>query len=349
MGTAHRLQEWKEWTSSEIGDAADFLVRRFGGIGLGAIDLDRLSPDVPKILLVDGLNEITSPVGAQILHLLDELVRDQINLSVLVADRLIRRELPNPARWSIGTLLPLSQDEVRRHLGEKVDVKPGGILTSPFFLDAALRYRVEGHRRSQTSERFLILHGGVDELHLDRVAAAAFDAYQRSRSRVFDRAVFAGLAGEAATTALERSNTLMPPESGRRYFAHHILHDYLAARYFAQRPVEEWTAQALSELSFDASSFDAVELVFEQLDEERADLFLQQLYDWNLYAAGYALAQARDTDACVGTERGPSSSPCWRKSASMPFLQRGKRRTMRWHSCSCPTRDHSVMRHPLRR
>lgn len=300
--TGADYETWTEWTSNEIGDAADFLVRRFGGLDLGAIDLDRLPPDASKILLVDGLNEITSAVGAQVLQLLDELVRNQIKLSVLVADRLIRRELPSPTRWSIGTPLPLSEDQVRKHLGDDVEVKPGGTLTSPFFLNAALRYHVEGQRRSQASESFLIVHGEVKEEDLDRTAAAAFDAYKRTRSRVFDRAPFVELAGEAATTALERSSTLVSAADGTSYFTHHILHDYLAARHFAQWPARDWTPRALSQLSFDSSSFDTVGLVFEQLDEKRADLFLRQLYDWNLYAAGYALAQAHDADGYVGPE-----------------------------------------------
>ena len=229
-------------------------------------------------------------------------MRDQINLSVFVADRLVRRELPNPTRWSIGILLPLTIKEVCKHLKSNIETEPDGVLTCPFFLDARLKYQVEGLRRSQASHNFLINHAGVQEGELDRVASAAFDAYQRSRSRVFDRAEFAELAGEPAMTALESSNTLVSASNDRRYFLHHILHDYLAARFFASLRTECWTSQTLLELSFDSSSFDAVALVFEQLDEERADQFLRQLYDWNLYAAGYALAQARDTDVCVGVE-----------------------------------------------
>ena len=300
--TGGDYEDWQGWTSGGVSDAADFLIRRFSGLDLGAIELDRLPPDLSKLLLVDGLNEITSPVGAQVLQLLDELVRDQINLSVFVADRLVRRELPNPTRWSIGILLPLTVKEVSKHLKSNIETEPGGVLTCPFFLDARLRYHVEGLRRSQASQNYLINHAGVQEGELDRVAAAAFDAYQRARSRVFDRAEFAELAGEPAMTALESSNTLVSASNDKRHFLHHILHDYLAARFVANLRTLRWTPQTLSELSFDSSSFDAVELVFEQLDEDRADQFLRQLYDWNLYAAGYALARARDTDACVGVE-----------------------------------------------
>jgi hypothetical protein len=294
--------EWKKWTSSEIGDAGDFLVRRFSGLQIGAVELDRLPPGTAKTLLVDGLNEIVSPVGAQLLELLDELVRDQLNLSVLVADRLTRRDLPHSARWSIGTTLPLSKDEVQRHLGSDAKIEPNGILTSPFFLDAALKYQVKGLRRSEASERFLIVHGGLKGSDLDSVAAAAFDTYRRLRARVFSRAEFAVLAGEGPTSALEQSHTIVTTSEGKSYFVHHLLHDYLAARHFARLRSEEWTPEALSIISFEASSFDAIELVFEQLGQQRADLFLRQIYDWNLYAAGYALSQERDADTSASKE-----------------------------------------------
>lgn len=300
--TGGDYNDWADWTSNAIGDAADFLMRRFGGIELGAADLDRLPPRVSKILLVDGLNEITSAVGAQVLQLLDELVRNQINLTVFVADRLIRRDLPNPLRWSIGTPRPLSVEQVMKHLGRVSNVQANGILTSPFFLDAALKYHVEGHRRSEASERFLTVHGGLKEAELDAVAAAAFAAYQSSRSRVFSRAAFIDIAGIETTTALELSHVLVPMPGGKSYFLHHLLHDYLAARHLAKLPSEDWTSQALSEISFDSSSFDAIELVFEQSSGQKADLFLRRLYDWNLYAAGYALGQARDGDESVSLE-----------------------------------------------
>lgn len=294
--------KWEEWTSQEIGDAADFLLRNFGELGVGAVELDRLSPSVRKILFVDGLNEITSTVGLQILQLLDEMVREQINLSVLVIDRLIRRDLPNSPRWSLGVVLPLTDAQIRQHLGKAADPGFGDILSSPFFLDAAMRYGLGAKRRAAASEEFLLAHGGLKRNDLDTVAAAAFDAYRSSHSRVFDRSAFLEKAGAMPVAAMERSRTLISTADGKSYFRHHLIHDFLAARHFAQWPTQYWTPQSLSELTFEASSFDAVEMVFEQLPADRADPFLRQLYDWNLYAAGYALAQAREADATVGIE-----------------------------------------------
>ena len=166
-----------------------------------------------------------------------------------------------------------------------------------------MRSGIEGNRRSQASRRFLIQHGGVAEAQLDSVAAAAFDAYSRFRSRIFDRAAFSLVAGEESVRALELSNTMLSNADGTSYFVHHLIHDYLAARHVASwhsRQPDATYPRRFS--SFDASSFDAVELVFEQLDGKRADQFLRQLYDWNLYAAGYALAQSQDRDASASVE-----------------------------------------------
>jgi hypothetical protein len=212
-------EEWKKWTEFDAADATDFLLRKFSGHSIGVIELDRIAPHLTKIVLVDGLNEITSPVGEQVLQLLDELARDQINLSVLVADRLIRRSLPNPTAWALGTPLPLSQEQVQHYLRRKGPIEP--ILTCPFFLDAALRYGIQGARRAEASRQFLVEHSQVADIELDRVASAAFNAYCRSRSRVFDMGEFEQEAGYHNAVALKQSNTLLIDTAGRAYFAHH--------------------------------------------------------------------------------------------------------------------------------
>lgn len=292
---------WADWTSDDIGNGADFIVRRFAGLEIGAIDLDRLPPEVEKVIFVDGLNEITSKVGGEILIVLDGIVSNQINVSVIVADRLIRRDLPNSKRWRIGTPLPLSEAEVRKHLGGEVQLKVGDARTSPFFLDAELKFGVGGGRRTATLDRLLRTHSDLEEADLGAVAVAAFDAYRRSRSRTFDRDSFEEIAGSALLESLEQSGTIAS-HGGKSYFVHQILHDYLAASHVAHLSDDLWIPELFRVLSFDASSFDAVELAFEQLNQNHADVFLRKLYDWNLYAAGYALAQAREADETVGRE-----------------------------------------------
>lgn len=293
--------EWAEWTRDNVGDGADFLFRRFSGLGLGAIDIDRLPPKSRKIVFVDGLNEISAKVGLEILAVLDEIVASHINMSVLVADRLVRRELPNLNRWWIGSPLPLAHDEVRKHLGKDAVLSTDDIRRSPFFLDAELRAGSGGSGRAATLERLVRQHGGLSETELLVVSEAAYNAYLQSRSRMFGREAFELAVGQPIIAKLKESGTVCFTEAGG-FFQHHIVHDFLAAYYVSKQDADTWGPLLFRTLSFEASSFDAIELAFELLDRNHADIFLQKLYDWNLYAAGYALAQARESDDPVGPE-----------------------------------------------
>lgn len=299
--TGADYDSWKEWTQDNVGAGADFLVRRFSGLGLGIIDLDRLPPNVRKIIFVDGLNEITAKVGLEVLTVLDEIVAYYMNTSVIVVDRLVRRDLPSAPRWWIGTPLPLSAAEIRRHLPKGDAVVENDLRSSPFFLDAALRSGTSGERRATMLQRMVHDHSGLADAEVEAVAEACFAAYSAARSRMFDVVVFQDRVGQPVLDKLEQSGAIKIVGTNA-FFQHHIVHDFLAAMHVARLETNLWTPEVFRALSFDASSFDAVELAFEQLAEAPADLFLQKLYDWNLYAAGYALAQRRQGDAPVGLE-----------------------------------------------
>jgi hypothetical protein len=116
------------------------------------------------------------------------------------------------------------------------------------------------------------------------------------QTRTFSFEAFAAIAGPGVAAELADCGVLVRTGADSAQFSHHLLHDYLAARHVSELPEAGWTPATLNTISFDASSFDTVALVFEQLDEGRADDFLRRLYDWNLYAAGYALGE-RPTDA----------------------------------------------------
>lgn len=299
--TGADYEGWKEWTQDNVGAGADFLVRRFSGLGFGIINLDRLSPNIRKIIFVDGLNEITAKVGLEVLTVLDEIVAYYMNTSVIVVDRLARRDLPSPGRWWIGTPLPLTDAEIRRHLPKGAAVVENDLRSSPFFLDAALRSGTAGERRVTMLRRMVHDHFGLTEAEIGAVAEACFAAYSAARSRMFNVVAFREKVGQPVLDKLEQSGAIRV-DGTNGFFQHHIAHDFLAAMHVAGLDSALWTPRLFRELSFDASSFDAVELAFEQLAGAPADLFLQKLYDWNLYAAGYALAQRRQGDAPVGVE-----------------------------------------------
>ena len=132
---------------------------------------------------------------------------------------------------------------------------------------------------------------------------AAFQMYvlNSPRSRIFEKNFFERISSAAVLKKLEGSGVIVS-KGGQSYFDHHIVHDFLAARHFAHLETDEWNASNFRSLSFDGSSIDSLELTFEQLDSDRADLFLRALYDWNLYASGYVLAQASYASGSVGME-----------------------------------------------
>jgi hypothetical protein len=147
--------------------------------------------------------------------------------------------------------------------------------------------------------RMVYEHFGLVDGEVGAVAEACFAAYSAARSRMFDIVAFREKVGQPVLDQLKQSGAIRI-DGTNGFFQHHIVHDFLAAKHVARLDPNLWTPALFRDLSFDASSFDAVELAFEQLAEAPADLFLQKLYDWNLYAAGYALAQRRQGDAPVG-------------------------------------------------
>jgi transcriptional regulator with XRE-family HTH domain len=135
-------------------------------------------------------------------------------------------------------------------------------------------------------------HSGLDGADLDRAAAAAFGAYSDSRARTFSLRSFRDRSSPSIVERLTNSGTLIPEAEDAAHFSHHLQHDYLVARYVAALPPEEWTHRTLEIMTLEQSSFDPVAMALEHLAGDRADAFLRSLYDWNLYATGYALGES---------------------------------------------------------
>lgn len=284
-------QSWNEWTSSDIGAGAAFLLERFSQPKVDALALDYLPPTVKKLLVVDGLNEVMAPVGQRILQALDEFAGDQVGLSVLVADRLTRRSFASPSRWALASVLPLAPEVVAQHYnGPKNDS-----LSTPYFLDAAISKQSVGDTPSQIHQRFLVNHGGLAAGELDTLAAAAYGLYAETGTRTFPFADLVAKTGQDLANRLVQTGVIVKvAHADDSQFAHHLLHDYLSARSVAGLPYEDWTPAVLRTISFDGSSFDTISMVLAQLGHQQADKFLRCLYDWNLYAAAYALADLTD-------------------------------------------------------
>jgi hypothetical protein len=279
-----------------------FLLKRFASPHVSAVRLDLLPADEKKVLLVDGLNEITSDVGLEVMLALDEFVGTLLQVSVIVADRLTRRAFPNVERWRLVTLRPLEQATVKdaleripnmRKAYEASDETTKSILAVPFFLDETLRTKQLAASATEALNRFLVEHAHLNEGELDRAAAVAIKMYVDSRGRMFSLAAFSTAAGESLAEKLQASGILVedgPTELA--HFAHHLQHDYLVSRYLAAHQ-EEWSKDTLDVVSFKAASFDTIAMTLEQIDTGPADDFVRGVYDWNVYGAAYAVIEAR--------------------------------------------------------
>jgi hypothetical protein len=171
--TGADYQKWVLWTASGLGEGAAYLFEHFASPPTSLLALDLLPPNIKKLLIVDGLNEISGPVGQQILTLLDDVVRDQIGTSVIVSDRLVRRELPSQHRWALGHVLPLSQEEIAKHYAsiDTASASDRETLSSPYFLDVAIKNGLRGTGRAQWNEVFLKEHGvSLSDDELDQVS-----------------------------------------------------------------------------------------------------------------------------------------------------------------------------------
>ncbi|MFF3090216.1 NACHT domain-containing protein [Streptomyces nojiriensis] len=247
------------------------------------------------IVLADGLNETSREYIGPALRALDELARRYPFLSVVVTDRLARRTV-NSNRWLLSTVLPLQQEEIQRVwvASHKVAVLPAdlGLLTRPFFLDRALKSEHMGASGAATLEVFYRGVLGIADDALEKVSFAAMHEYRQNQSRIMDLARFTKLAGKRNTKCLAESGTLK--EKGESaWFVHHLLHDFLAARYLANNP-KDWNSSSFDQATLGAVSFDALRLAVEQIEGvDRVDCFISLVYDWNYSAAGYSLIDGR--------------------------------------------------------
>ncbi|MEM9439088.1 MAG: HEAT repeat domain-containing protein [Pseudomonadota bacterium] len=278
-------------------EAIDFLLRRFGSGDKDVADLDFLPARQEKVLIIDGLNETPGSVADDIVSACDQAASLMINCSVIVSDRLVRRRLNGDDRWYFAMPLNVDIEEARRHL----DVDAFGpaaqrLLDSPYFVDKGMKGALKDSPLA-TIRDFVESRGKLDAVGMAIAAKSAFTAYRHDESRSFDLARFSGEAGAAVAQTLQEGGVLCALPGGRVAFNHHWVHDYLAAKYLASHP-DLWSFEhrhaSLDSLTFKANSFDAVAFALEQMDGDAKNGFLQAVYDWNPYAAGYALAEVEE-------------------------------------------------------
>jgi hypothetical protein len=216
----------------------------------------------------------------------------------VVADRLVRRKLGDDARWAFSMPLPIGDAAIQNALGEtKLHKKAMELASNPFYLNRALEGKLSDSPVS-TLRSFIEEHGHLTPDGLETVSKAAFEVYVEDGSRSFSMENFERRADARAADALLVGGLLEEVGEGKFSFNHHWMHDFLASRYVATHP-ELWSFErrhkTFNALTFDQNSFDAISFALELLKgDEKIEAFLRAVYDWNAYAAGYALADVGD-------------------------------------------------------
>lgn len=257
-----------------------------------------VSPEVgsdPILLLVDGLNEISPLLGSSLLELLDELAAAVPTVGIVVSDRLTRRGAAI-GTWTLASLTPVSGAQVAELLGDDAIDSEESTLRVPYYLRLALKG--EAGTRSDQHRNFLRDHGGLDLSDLPLLAAEAFRQYQAHGDRRLDLDSLQAALGPDSVRALVHAGTILQVPTGR--FAHHLIHDYLAATYFANHP-DNWSSDGLDVLTFKSSSMDALAMVLEQAPKD-ADRLVREVYNWNFYGAAYLIAEDRHGQRLIGPE-----------------------------------------------
>jgi hypothetical protein len=294
--------DYREWDKQEtVVERLNFILQMHTDPQLNTVVFDALPMQTKRVLFVDGLNELVSNIAEEILDVLDEFAGLVPNSGVIVTDRLVRRNLRDPAAWCLATIMPIKGDEVRAQLTkrfgnaeiyEEASEPSKTLLASPYFLNAALRFGRAAMSSSAVHEAIFREHVNLTEAELECVAKAGFQAYQGSSTRTFTLSEFASVVSPTALTKLTREKTLLVTGTHAQ-FDHHLRHDYLAARYLAERQ-ELWTPDVFTSVTFRASSFEVLAMALEQLpNTELADLFVRRVYDWNQYGAAYAVSEGR--------------------------------------------------------
>jgi len=297
---------YKDWstTADEYSAKFDLLLQRASMPRVNLTILDSIDPNVFRLIIADGLNEILAGFAEKIIATLNEYVRRAPQSGVVITDRLSRRALPDSDRWQLCTLMPIPEADARKYLIEhpkkletfdRVPPRERQLLGTPFFLDQFLRSKQDSSVTFLTTSDdlydFFHVQLGMKVEEIRRAAEAAFTVYKNQPTRTFSMDSYISVAGEEITTKLKDAGAIRV-EVKQGIFSHHLEHDYLASFYLFQSK-DLWTQENLDAVTLYASSFDVLSMTLEQLRVEKdADFFIRTLYDWNVYASGYALAEA---------------------------------------------------------
>lgn len=307
---------------SDNGDAEHYLEPLLASsiVPISIADLKQLGdrvlalPGGMLLVMADGLNEIYGEDAASSIlkRLTTYVTRRGFGACVLVTDRLTPRDA---MQWQLARIERLTVDVIfSQFRAKQIDTiykdlndNDRSLLQTPYFLVYALEHNTSRLGSAAEAIAAFFEDLGFSNEALNRIAKAAFEAYQEHHNSKFDVLPFAQavdlatydrLVDEGVVVGLSAEDapqieSATPGEQVQ--FDHPLKHDYLAARYLAQHE-EMWTPWALDVVSFESNSFDALAMTLEMLtDEAQSDTFIERVHNWNWAAALICIAKAMRT------------------------------------------------------
>jgi hypothetical protein len=265
------------------------------------------------LLMADGLNELYGEDMTNLIlkRLVAYVTRRGLGARVLVSDRITPRDVID-AKWQQLRIEQLTPEVVLQQFQSygmdafyhELNAPDRTLLQTPYFLSYALEHNATRLSSAAEAIKAFFESQGFNGETLDRMARAAFDAYNDYHSYKFDVSHFIHAVGDDVYRKLvDEGILLVLPDQGEAQvtqtstepqvqFDHPLKHDYLAARYLAQHDTE-WTPASLDVVSFESNSFDALAMTLELLqDEAECDTFIQRVHNWNWAAALICIAKA---------------------------------------------------------
>ncbi|QDN80461.1 hypothetical protein FNV64_37225 [Streptomyces sp. S1A1-7] len=244
----------------------------------------------PGVLLLDGLNEVSPKQAVALLEAVGILAIRSPSLGTVVTDRLNRRNVET-RDWALVTLGRVPSRVIMEIVGKNLDSIQMSVLRNPYYLEEARVGSVDISMRSTAHFDYLVRHANLSSGDISRLAEAGFEQYRKNCSRRVDLKQLREKIGKSFVANLRATGVLIDGVAPR--FSHHLLGDYLAATYLASNP-NLWGQENFDILTFHATSFDGLAMIAEQLPPSDVDALLVSLYDWNVYAASYLLAEDRN-------------------------------------------------------
>jgi Trypsin-like peptidase domain len=273
------------------------------------------------ILIADRLNESLHDPKFIIEAIKDLSIRKYPGLKIVLAERM--RDHGLKTNFNYASILPLPNNEIAKHITDKdylSDVRWLRLLSNPFFLNLHLKFE----KKSDHEEKSLVLpatrismlnryfseYGNLNEDQIQEFSEVAFRAYEIMKSTKIETEWWnnqlhnIGLLEQDINKFSTVGITFNSENAKIVEFRNQLLHDFLVGIYLANLKEIDWRSQTFDKATLRASSFDALEFAVEHL-KEKADNFLNEMYDWNWQAV---LGCILDLEASRSGEISPISN-----------------------------------------